>query len=33
MLVAVGLLLVSGLWDVMVQWVQLHLVSDFEVAV
>jgi cytochrome c-type biogenesis protein len=33
MLVAVGVLLVTGWWDVMVQWIQLHLVSEFEVAV
>ena len=33
MLVAVGLLLVTGLWDEIVQWLQVHLVSDFEVPV
>lgn len=33
MLVLVGLLLVSGLWDHMVTWVQVHLVSDYEVGV
>lgn len=33
MLVVVGLLLVTGWWDVMVQWVQLNLVQSFEVAV
>jgi cytochrome c-type biogenesis protein len=32
MLVAVGVLLVTGWWDVMVQWIQLHLVSEYEVA-
>lgn len=33
MLVAVGVLMVTGLWNEMVQWVQLQFVSDFEVAV
>ena len=33
MLVAVGVLLVTGWWDQMVTWLQVHLVSDFEVAV
>lgn len=33
MLVAVGLLLLTGWWDHIVQWLQIHLVSDFEVAV
>ncbi|HTW14275.1 MAG TPA: cytochrome c biogenesis protein CcdA [Nocardioides sp.] len=33
MLVAVGLLLVTGFWDQAVQWLQIHLVSDFEVGV
>lgn len=33
MLVAVGVLLVSGWWDVIVNWVQVHLVSDFETSV
>lgn len=33
MMIAVGLLLLTGWWDVMVQWVQLQLVSEFEVAV
>jgi cytochrome c-type biogenesis protein len=33
MLVAVGVLMVTGLWDQLVQWVQLQFVSDFEVAV
>lgn len=33
MLVVVGLLLVTGWWDHAVTWLQLHLVSDFEVGV
>lgn len=33
MLVVVGLLLVTGAWDQAVQWVQVRLVSGFEVAV
>lgn len=33
MLVVVGLLLVTGLWDQAVQWVQIHLVGGFEVSV
>ncbi|PVG82507.1 cytochrome C biogenesis protein ResC [Nocardioides gansuensis] len=33
MMIAVGVLLLTGLWDQMVQWVQLALVSDFEVSV
>lgn len=33
MLVAVGLLLVTGLWDQAVTWVQVHLVSSSEVSV
>lgn len=33
MMIAVGLLLLSGWWDVMVQWIQLQLAAEFEVAV
>lgn len=33
MLVVVGVLLVTGWWDQAVQWLQIHLVSDFEVGV
>jgi cytochrome c-type biogenesis protein len=33
MLVAVGLMLVTGLWDQAVTWVQVHLVSSSEVSV
>ena len=33
MLVAVGILLVTGWWTDLVTWVQIHLVSEFEVAV
>ena len=33
MLVLVGVLLVTGWWDVMVQWIQYQLVSDFEVMI
>ena len=33
MLVAVGVLLVTGWWDQIVSWVQVQLVSDFEVPV
>ncbi|MGA8258448.1 MAG: cytochrome c biogenesis protein CcdA, partial [Nocardioides sp.] len=33
MLIVVGLLLVTGVWDDAVQWVQLRLVDNFEVAV
>jgi protein-tyrosine-phosphatase len=33
MLVLVGVLLVTGLWDQAVTWIQIQLVSDFEVAV
>lgn len=32
MLVAVGVLIVTGWWDVLVQWLQLQLVNDFETA-
>ena len=33
LLVAVGVLMVTGWWDVAVQWLQLRLVSGFEVSV
>jgi cytochrome c-type biogenesis protein len=33
MLVAVGVLLVTGWWDLIVNWMQVHLVSDFETSV
>ncbi|HWJ66282.1 MAG TPA: cytochrome c biogenesis protein CcdA [Nocardioides sp.] len=33
LLVAIGLLMLTGSWDHLVQWLQIHLVSDFEVAV
>ncbi len=33
MLVVVGLLLLTGWWDQMVQWLQLHLVDQFQVSV
>ena len=33
MLVLVGVLLVSGLWDQAVQWLQIRLISDYEVSV
>jgi cytochrome c-type biogenesis protein len=33
MLVAVGVLLVTGWWDQIVSWIQIQLVSDFEVPV
>ena len=33
MLIAVGLLLLTGWWDWAVQWVQIHLASQFEVSV
>jgi cytochrome c-type biogenesis protein len=33
MLIAVGVLLVTGWWDWAVQWVQIHLASTFEVSV
>jgi cytochrome c-type biogenesis protein len=33
MLVAVGLLLVTGWWDQIVSWIQIQLVNDFEVPV
>lgn len=33
MLVAIGVLLVTGWWDWMVTWLQVRLVSDFQVAV
>jgi len=33
MLIAVGLLLLSGWWEWAVQWVQIHLASQFEVSV
>lgn len=33
MLVTVGVLMVTGLWNEMVQWVQLQFVSDFETPV
>ena len=33
MLVAVGVLLVTGWWDQAVTWLQVHLVADTEVPV
>ena len=33
MLVVVGVLLVTGLWDSAVTWIQIRLISDFEVSV
>ncbi len=33
MLVVVGVLLVTGLWDTAVTWIQVQLISDFEVSV
>ena len=33
MLVLVGVLLVTGAWDWVVQWLQIKLVNDFEVPV
>ena len=33
MLVAVGLLLLTGWWDPAVQWLQIHLVNDFQPSV
>src|SRR4051812_4288997 len=33
MLVAIGLLLLTGWWDHAVQWLQLHLVNDFQPSV
>jgi cytochrome c-type biogenesis protein len=33
MLVLVGVLLVTGLWDQMIQWLQLRMVTSFETAV
>jgi len=33
MLVAVGLLLLTGWWDHAVQWLQIHLVNDFQPSV
>jgi len=33
MLVVVGLLLLSGWWEHMVQWLQIHLVSDYQPSV
>ena len=33
MLVVVGVLLVTGWWDQAVTWLQIHLVSDFQVSV
>lgn len=33
MLVLVGVLLVTGWWDVMVNWLQIHLISGFEPSV
>lgn len=33
MLVVIGLLLVSGWWDVAVNWLQVHLISGYEVSV
>ncbi|WP_166389447.1 cytochrome c biogenesis CcdA family protein [Nocardioides ochotonae] len=33
MLILVGLALVTGWWDYAVSWLQIHLISDFEVAV
>lgn len=33
MLVAVGILLLTGLWDHFVTWLQINLISDFEVAI
>lgn len=33
MLIAVGLLLVTGWWDVAVQWLQVHLITGYEPAI
>ena len=33
MLVLVGVLLVTGAWDQIVQWLQVRMVTDFEMAV
>ena len=33
MLVVVGLLLVTGWWDWIVQWLQIQLVDGFEVSI
>ena len=33
MLILVGLLLVSGWWDYLVTWLQIHLISDWTVGV
>ena len=33
MLVLVGVLLLTGLWDQMVQWLQIHLIDSFDVSV
>ena len=33
MLVAVGVLLITGWWDQAVTWLQVHLISDTEVSV
>jgi cytochrome c-type biogenesis protein len=33
MLIGVGVLLLTGWWDQAVQWVQLHLVDEFQVSV
>ena len=33
MLILVGVLLLTGWWDWAVQWVQIHLASQFEVSV
>ena len=33
MLVVVGLLLLTGWWEQMVQWLQIHLVNEFQVSV
>jgi cytochrome c-type biogenesis protein len=33
MLVAVGVLLLTGWWDHAVQWMQIHLVNNFEPSV
>ena len=33
MLIAVGVLVVTGLWNDAVVWLQIHVVNDFEVGV
>ncbi|MFN8195602.1 MAG: cytochrome c biogenesis protein CcdA [Nocardioidaceae bacterium] len=33
MLIAVGVMLLTGWWDQLVTWIQIHLVQDFEVSV